>query len=68
MFSVMLCRVTLDTPMNRKGMPNADFSQWTPLQYLADTLAGWAQGQDRPASPALLQVVTSDGQTTITPV
>ena len=60
--------VTLDTPMNRKGMPNADFSQWTPLQYLADTLSGWAQGQDCPASPALLQVVTTDGKTTITPV
>lgn len=54
--------------MNRKGMPNADFSQWTPLQYLADTLAGWVQSPDRPSSPALLQVVTKDGQTTITPV
>lgn len=27
--------VTLDTPMNRKGMPNADFSSWTPLETLA---------------------------------
>lgn len=55
--------------MNRKGMPNADFSQWTPLQYLADTLTGWVLGEDRPTpSPALLQVVTTDGNTTITPV
>ena len=28
-------RMTLDTPGNRKGMPNADFTQWTPLEYVA---------------------------------
>lgn len=28
-------RITLDTPGNRKGMPNADFTQWTPLEYVA---------------------------------
>ena len=50
-------------------MANADFSQWTPLQYLADVLVGWAAGQDRPSpSPALLEVKTVDGNTTITPV
>lgn len=27
--------MTLDTPGNRKGMPNADFNQWTPLEYVA---------------------------------
>ncbi|CAI8029476.1 Dihydropteridine reductase [Geodia barretti] len=61
--------ITLDTPGNRKGMANADFSQWTPLQYLADVLVGWAAGRDRPSpSPALLEVKTVDGNTTITPV
>ena len=37
-FSLSGCfyfRVTLDTPMNRKGMPNADFSSWTTLDYIA---------------------------------
>ncbi|KAK3696874.1 hypothetical protein QZH41_003634 [Actinostola sp. cb2023] len=34
--------MTLDTPMNRKNMSNADFSQWTTLEYVAD----WAQGYD----------------------
>ena len=62
-------RITLDTPVNRKGMPNADFSQWTPLQYLADVIVGWGSGQDRPASsPALLEVKTVDGNTAITPL
>ena len=27
--------VTLDTPMNRKFMSTADFSQWTPLDTVA---------------------------------
>lgn len=26
--------VTLDTPMNRKWMPQADFSTWTPLEIV----------------------------------
>ena len=28
--------MTLDTPMNRKNMSNADFSQWTTLEYVAE--------------------------------
>lgn len=28
--------VTLDTPMNRKWMPKADTSTWTPLQFIAE--------------------------------
>lgn len=29
-------RVTLDTPANRKSMPDADFSSWTPLEFIAE--------------------------------
>ena len=32
----LLCRVTLDTPVNRKSMPEADFSSWTPLEFLVE--------------------------------
>lgn len=28
--------VTLDTPMNRKWMPKADHSTWTPLEYISE--------------------------------
>lgn len=28
--------ITLDTPMNRKWMPKADFSTWTPLEFVAE--------------------------------
>ena len=30
------CSVTLDTPMNRKFMPDADHSKWTPLDTVAE--------------------------------
>ena len=33
--------VTLDTPMNRKFMPDADFSSWTPLEYIAEWVLKW---------------------------
>lgn len=33
---VAILPVTLDTPMNRKWMPNADFSTWTPLSFVAE--------------------------------
>ena len=33
---VAILPVTLDTPMNRKWMPKADHSTWTPLEYVAE--------------------------------
>ena len=33
---LLLFRITLDTPMNRKWMPKADTSTWTPLEYIAE--------------------------------
>ncbi|KAG8233392.1 hypothetical protein J437_LFUL013172 [Ladona fulva] len=36
--TVAILPVTLDTPMNRKWMPNADFSTWTPLEFVAEAL------------------------------
>ena len=31
-----LCPTTIDTPSNRAGMPDADFSAWTPMGHMAD--------------------------------
>ena len=31
--------VTLDTPMNRKWMPKADTSTWTPLEFVAEYMS-----------------------------
>jgi dihydropteridine reductase len=33
--------VTLDTPMNRKWMPKADHSTWTPLEFVAEYVEGF---------------------------
>ncbi|XP_034037958.1 quinoid dihydropteridine reductase a [Thalassophryne amazonica] len=61
--AVAILPVTLDTPMNRKFMPDADVSSWTPLLYVVELFFSWASRVDRPASGTLLQLVTSGGQT-----
>lgn len=33
---VAILPITLDTPMNRKWMPDADFTTWTPLSFIAE--------------------------------
>ncbi|XP_068439972.1 quinoid dihydropteridine reductase a [Clinocottus analis] len=61
--AVAILPVTLDTPMNRKFMPDADFGSWTPLEYIAELFFNWAAGEDRPASGSLMQLLTSAGET-----
>lgn len=36
--ALALLPVTLDTPMNRKWMPTADTSTWTPLHFVAESV------------------------------
>jgi len=59
--------VTLDTPMNRKFMPGADFTSWTPLETVAQKLFSWSTKEERPASGSLVQVITKDNSTEFTP-
>ncbi|XP_051916529.1 quinoid dihydropteridine reductase a [Hippocampus zosterae] len=61
--AVAILPVTLDTPMNRKFMPDADFGTWTPLEFVAETFFHWALGTDRPVSGSLMQLLTSGGKT-----
>ncbi|KAF7248287.1 Dihydropteridine reductase [Varanus komodoensis] len=61
--AVAILPVTLDTPMNRKSMPDADFSSWTPLDFIAETFYDWVTGKKRPGSGSLIQVVTTGGKT-----
>ncbi|KAM9356545.1 quinoid dihydropteridine reductase a [Symphorus nematophorus] len=61
--AVAILPVTLDTPMNRKFMPDADFGSWTPLEYIAEMFFNWATGVERPASGSLMQLLTSGGET-----
>jgi len=62
---IAILPVTLDTPMNRKWMPNADFSTWTPLSYVAELFLSWTKNQDRPKNGSLLQLVTKNSETSL---
>lgn len=66
--TVSILPITLDTPMNRKGMPDADFSSWTTLDFVAELLLKWAKGTDRPESGSLLKLVTEKGNTKVIPI
>lgn len=59
---------TLDTPLNRKWMPNGDFTTWTPLEFVAEMFLSWVRGQNKPTSGSLLQLVTINCNTDIIPV
>uniref|UniRef100_A0A8C3QUX7 Dihydropteridine reductase n=1 Tax=Cyanoderma ruficeps TaxID=181631 RepID=A0A8C3QUX7_9PASS len=61
--AVAILPVTLDTPANRKSMPDADFSSWTPLEFIAETFYDWITGKNRPSSGSLIQVITTGGKT-----
>ncbi|KAH7727080.1 CBN-QDPR-1 protein [Aphelenchoides avenae] len=61
--------VTLDTAMNRKWMPKADFSTWTPLDFIAEQLHAWsAKADSRPENGALLKLTTKDGKTDVSKI
>ncbi|KAI9202450.1 uncharacterized protein BJ171DRAFT_514085 [Polychytrium aggregatum] len=61
--TVAILPVTLDTPMNRKFMPDADFSSWTPLSEIAERLQRWSENSDAVVSGSLVKIVTKDGKT-----
>lgn len=47
---------TLDTPENRKSMPDADFSSWVPLERISRTILYLASEDSRPLSGAAVPV------------
>lgn len=63
--ALALLPITLDTPMNRKWMPKADTSTWTPLSFIAETLCKWAKGEERPKNGSLVSLVTQNNVTTL---
>lgn len=65
--AVCILPITLDTPMNRKWMPKADVTTWTPLTYVAEVLVDWTKGENRPSNGSLLQLVTKDSSTSLVP-
>ncbi|XP_025410326.1 dihydropteridine reductase [Sipha flava] len=57
--------VTLDTPMNRKWMPKADTTTWTPLEFVAELFSKWIKGEERPPNGSLVQLNTKENKTTL---
>jgi len=65
-FVAAILPVTLDTPMNRKWMPKADTSTWTPLSYVVNLMDKWIDDEQvRPPSGSLVKLVTTDNNTDI---
>lgn len=60
--------VTLDTPMNRKWMADADFSTWTPLEFIAELMYKWGTDTERPESGSLIQIITKESKTSMVKV
>ncbi|RKP07991.1 dihydropteridine reductase-like protein [Thamnocephalis sphaerospora] len=56
--------ITLDTPGNRAGSPNADYSSWTPLDVVAEKLYAWATEAESFNNGALISIITKNGSTT----
>mmetsp|Transcript_21754 Transcript_21754/g.28163 ORF Transcript_21754/g.28163 Transcript_21754/m.28163 type:complete len:261 (-) Transcript_21754:56-838(-) len=54
----------IDTPANRQIMPDADTTDWTELDDIAEICTDWFENESmRPESGSLVQVQTSDGLT-----
>jgi len=63
--SVAILPNTLDTPMNRKWMPKADTSTWTPLDFVAELMLKWTRNEERPTNGSLVSLVTEEGITSV---
>ena len=51
--ALCICPVTLDTPMNRKYMPDADHSSWTPLETLTQCVVAGRGARGNRAAAAV---------------
>ena len=58
------CPITIDTPMNRKWMANADFGTWTTREFIADLFVKWMKIENRPEiNGSLVKMITKDYNT-----
>ena len=58
--------ITLDTKMNRKFMPKADFSTWTSLDFVANLFYQWStDSTNRPKTGSLVQLITENSETNL---
>ena len=51
----------IDTPMNRRDMPDADHSSWAPSDKVAMMVRGWADGENRPENGSYVKIEYEKG-------
>ena len=60
--AVGIAPVMLDTPANRKAMPDADRNNWTPLDAVADKVYEWCAGSETPEKGKVYKIVTDNSK------
>lgn len=56
--------VMLDTEANRRSMPDADRSSWTPLEHVSGQILEWgSEPSKRPQTGSILKIVTKNSRT-----
>lgn len=53
----------LDTEFNKKWMAKCDTSTWTPLVHVAELFEKWVNGEQRPPTGSLVELVTKNNVT-----
>ena len=57
--------MTIDTPMNRQFMPDADFGTWSCPTEIAEEILSWVDGSaSPPPSGSYIGITTTGGTTT----
>ncbi len=61
---VGIAPVMLDTEANRRSMPDADFSTWTPLELVSGRIFEWASDPlKRPPTGRIIRIETKNNET-----
>ncbi|KAI9102002.1 hypothetical protein DFS34DRAFT_612415 [Phlyctochytrium arcticum] len=60
--AIAILPITIDTPMNRKFMPDADTSTWTAPGVIGDKLINWASKREQVQNGGMYRVTTRDGK------
>ena len=58
--------ITIDTPMNRRFMADADFGSWTKREFISELLINWMENKEkRPENGSLVKFTTAGGVTSL---
>jgi dihydropteridine reductase len=61
--TVGIAPTTLDTPKNRRDMPNGHFAHWTPCPVVAERLCDWLETRVHAENGAIYKIESKDNET-----